>query len=69
MRTNVKISAIIGVLNGELPANTIVGNRKDAFGTFYVAFVATDKDTQEPLWDTEKDKVSLNWRKSLRQGG
>lgn len=66
MRTNIKINDLIAVCNGTLPINTIVGNRKDEFGTFYVAYVATEKGTGAVKY-TANGSVSLNWRKSLRQ--
>jgi len=69
MRTNIKLNTLCAVIKGELPVNTIVGNRKDQFGTFYVAYVATDKDSGAVKWDHEGDKATLNWRKSTRQGG
>lgn len=66
MRENIKFLTLGQVLAGAKPANTIVGNRKDN-GVFFVAFVATDKESGAPLYDAENDKVRLNWRPSKRQ--
>jgi len=64
MRENIKIQTLLDVLSGELPVNTIVGNRKEN-GVFFVAFVRTDYVTGEVVAET--DKVSLNWKPSKRQ--
>ena len=66
MRENIKIRTLGQVLHGELPTNTIVGNRLVG-NEFQVAFVATDSVTKKPLWNKADDKVRLNWKKSLRQ--
>jgi len=66
MRENIKIHTLSKVINGSLPTNTIVGNRKEN-GVFFVAFVRTDKETGAVVYSREADKVSLNWRPSHRQ--
>lgn len=66
---NIDVPELVNALNGERDLNKPVGFGRDVHGTFFVAFIATDKETKQPVWTEDGKRVKINFRPSLRQEG
>lgn len=61
---NIDLELALAVVKGVAPMNSIVGRAKDEHGTFYAAFVATDRDTGAVRGSDDGKRVKLNLRAS-----
>lgn len=66
---NIDVNALVNALNTGEGLNKPVGHGKDVHGTFFVAFVATDKETKLPIMTQDGKRYKLNFRTSKRQEG
>ena len=65
---NIDVRKLVNAINTGENLNKPVGYAKDVHDTFYVAFIATDRETGAPIMTEDGNRYRLNLRRSRNQG-